>query len=154
MESHTTTETKIEEFLLPLLEGTDIFITAIRIKPTNNIKVFLDADSGLNIGKCATLNRKLYHLIEDAQMWPEGDFSLEVSSPGIDEPLVNMRQYMKNVGRTVTVTPLEGEEVTGILKSVTEEQLELEIKVGKKKEISQVEIPLSLVKKIVVQITF
>src|SRR5690606_37903099 len=95
---------KITDMVSPLLEGTDMFITGIHIKPTNNIKLYLDADSGLSIEKSATINRKLYKLIEAEGMFPDGDFSLEVSSPGIDEPLVSIRQYVKNTGRTLLVT--------------------------------------------------
>jgi len=153
MESNST-EGKIEQFLMPLLEGTDIFIVSIKVTPTNNLKVYLDADTGLNISKSVSIHRKLYQLIEEAQMFPEGDFALEVGSPGIDEPLVSMRQYQKNIGRTVEVTPLEGVEVLGILKEANDEQVVLGVKVGKKKEITDMTIPLNFIKKIVVQVTF
>src|SRR6187549_3524492 len=103
MEANTI-ETKIEGLLLPLLEGTDVFPVLVRIKPTNNVKVFLDADGGLNIATCAKINRTLHVLIEEAALFPEGDFSLEVSSPGIDEPLRSLRQYRKNQGRSLEVT--------------------------------------------------
>eukprot|EP01030_Chromulinospumella_sphaerica_P010751 gene10751-10558_t len=42
--------------------------------------------------------------MEAEEMFPDGDFSLEVSSPGVDEPLNQMRQYKKNIGRKVAVT--------------------------------------------------
>jgi len=146
---------QIRELLEPLLEGTDMFIVSIRIKPTNNIKVFLDADSGLSIDKSAKTNRKLYALIEEKQLFPDGDFSLEVSSPGVDEPLTSERQYRKNIGRTVAVSPLTEEpEKLGLLKDVTEGGIVLEMKVGKKKEIETLEIPFEEIKKIVVQIVF
>ncbi|MEI8280592.1 MAG: ribosome maturation factor [Bacteroidota bacterium] len=138
----------------PLLEGTDMFIVNIIIKPINNIKVFLDADSGLSIEKCTKVNRKLYNAIEEGELYPNGDFSLEVSSPGVDEPLIDMRQYKKNVGRTVLITPIEGADVLGVMKEVDEERILLETKVGKKKEIAMVEMPLENIKKIVVQIIF
>ena len=132
-----------------------MFITSIKVKPTNNIKVFLDADSGLNISKCATVNRKLYHQIEELQMFPDGDFSLEVSSPGIDEPLTSMRQYQKNLGRTIAVTPLEGVEILGILKEVTEDKLVVTVKGAKKKdEPTDVEVPFNFIKQTVVQVIF
>lgn len=149
-----TPEARIEALLLPLLDGTDMFLTAIKIKPTNNIKVYLDADSGLNIAKSAGINRKLYALLEEAQLYPDGDFSLEVSSPGVDEPLVSARQYQKNVGRTVEVTPLEGTEITGLLKEVTDDKIVIAVKQPKKKETNDVEIPFSFIKKTVVQVTF
>jgi ribosome maturation factor RimP len=147
---------KIRLLTEPLLEGTDMFIVSIKMKPTNNIKLYVDADEGLSVGKSATLNRKLYAALEAEQLFPEGDFSLEVSSPGVDEPLLLLRQYKKNIGRTVLITPVtEGAaEILGVLKEVKEDALLLEVKVGKKKEITMVEVPLTDIKKIVVQIIF
>ncbi len=154
MMAANTPEEKIDSLLQPLLEGSDMFVTSIRIKPTNNIKVFLDADSGLNISKSAAVNRKLYHAIEEAGLYPDGDFSLEVSSPGVDEPLHGIRQYKKNIGRTLEVTPLEGEPITGILKEVGEESITIAIKGTKKAPPMEKEILLSTVKTAIVQITF
>jgi len=139
---------------LPLLEDGDIFLVNIRIKPTNNIKVFLDADSGLAIGRCATINRKLYHAVEDAALYPDGNFSLEVSSPGVDEPLLSMRQLKKNIGRTVEVTRLEGDPMTGLLKEVDEDKLVITTKGTKKVPPQDLEIPLASIKTTIVQTTF
>ena len=149
-----TTE-KILSFLESILEGTDIFVVNVRVKPINNIKVYLDAESGFSIEKCSMVNRKLYAQIEAAEMFPAGDFSLEVSSPGVDEPLLQYRQYVKNIGRKVTVTDSEDVEKTGILKEVTEENITLEIKPAKQKEsLIITQIPFSNIKKTVVQIIF
>lgn len=145
---------KVYTMLEPLLDGTDMFIVGIKIKPTNNIKVFIDADSGFSINKSATINRKLYHMLEDSAMFPDGDFSLEVSSPGIDEPLTQIRQYNKNVGRKVTVTGQDDKETTGMLTSVTEAEITLEVKKAKEKVATPVTIPFSDIKKTVVQIIF
>ncbi|MBN9483583.1 MAG: hypothetical protein BGO70_13960 [Bacteroidetes bacterium 43-93] len=145
---------KIKELTEPLLEGTDMFIVHLKMKPVNNIKLYIDADEGMSISKSASLNRKLYKLIEEAQMFQDGDFSLEVSSPGVDEPLVSQRQYKKNIGRTVLISLPEDKEVLGVLKEVKEDALLLETKQGKKKEIVMVEVPFSDIKKIVVQIIF
>lgn len=146
---------QIKNFLQPLLEDTDMFLVNMKIKPTNNIKIFLDADDGLSVDKSAKINRKLYALIEESGMFPDGDFSLEVSSPGVDEPLIGMRQYKKNIGRTVAVTPQDdGADTVGVLKEVGEEQIVLEVKIPKKKETTTVAIPFADIKKLVVQIVF
>jgi ribosome maturation factor RimP len=146
---------KIYELLQPLLDGTDIFIVNVKVKPINNIKVYLEADSGFSIQKSSGINRKLYPLIEASGMFPEGDFSLEVSSPGVDEPLMSPRQYHKNAGRKVTVTDVEGVEKTGILKEVTDEYITLEIKPAKAKQALIItQIPFVNIKKTVVQIIF
>ena len=145
---------KIHAYLEPMLEGSDMFVVNIKIKPTNNIKVYLDSDSGFSIEKSSSVNRKLYAAIEAEGLYPDGNFSLEVSSPGIDEPLNQIRQYKKNVGRKVTVTDTTDKETTGMMKEVTDEYIRLEIKGKKHKEVSEIEIPFSNIKKTVVQIIF
>ena len=146
---------KIKGFLEPLLQGTDMFIVNMKIKPTNNVKIFLDADEGLSISKSASVNRRLRNMIEESGMFPEDDYSLEVSSPGVDEPLTGgIRQYKKNLGRTVLVTLVDDTEHTGVLKELDEEKLTLEVKIPKKKETTMVEVPLANIKTTVVQITF
>ena len=69
------------------------YLVDLRVKPTNNIKLFIDGDSGITIEKCISINRALYKKIEEMGLFPEGDFSLEVSSPGVGEPLKQHRQY-------------------------------------------------------------
>ena len=116
----------------------DCFLVDLWIKPTNNIRVALDADAGLPIEKCVSLNRKLYKLIEEAAMYPEGDFSLEVSSPGVEEPLKLHRQYSKNIGRTVEVTLNDGTKKEGKLTGVNDDDFVIEEKSGQgKKTVSQ-----------------
>jgi ribosome maturation factor RimP len=148
---------KIRLLTEQLLEGTDMFVVNMKIKPVNNIKVYLDADSGLSISKSAAVNRKLYTLIEETKLFPDGDFSLEVSSPGIDEPLANSRQYKHNIGRTVLVTLKTGVEKLGVLKEVTDDGISVEIAVAKdkkKKIVTLAVIPFSEIDKTVVQIVF
>jgi len=132
------------------------FLVEITIKPTNNIKVFLDSDTGVVIEKCVAFNRQLYKLIEESELYPAGDFSLEVSSPGLEEPLKLHRQYVKNVGRLVEVTPVEGTVLTGVLKEVGEAQITLVEEKGKnkKKEIVEHIIPFDNIKTTKIQIVF
>ena len=103
----------------------DLFLVEVKIKPTNNIKVFIDGDQGISIEKLVQYNRKLYKEIEEG-MFPNGDFSLEVSSPGLDEPLKQHRQYLKNIGRFVEVLENEGEKKEGKLISATEKEIVVE----------------------------
>ena len=115
------------------------FLVEIKIKPTNNVKLFLDGDQGVTIEKCISWNRALYKQIEEDNLFPNGDFSLEVSSPGVDEPLKLFRQYKKNVGRTVEVVLKEGNKITGKMIDVTEDAITVEETKGKnkKKEVLQ-----------------
>lgn len=145
----------IETLLLPLLEG-DVFLVEVKIKPTNNIKVFLDADSGLSIEKCIKINRALYKAIEEKVLFPNGDFSLEVSSPGIDEPLKLLRQYKKNIGRNVEITLQDGQKKEGKLLTADDNEVSIEQTKGKgkKAEVTQVAIQLADVKQTKVMVKF
>jgi ribosome maturation factor RimP len=145
----------VERLLVPLLKD-DIFLVEIKVKPINNIKIFLDADNGLGIEKCIKINRALYKIMDEMGIYPEGDFSLEVSSPGLGEPLKNHRQYVKNIGRDVEVITNEEKIVEGTLLEVNEEGIILETKTGKgKKELIQKEeISFSSIKQTKVQIKF
>ena len=145
----------IEKLLQPLLTD-DIFLVEIKIKPVNNIKIFLDADSGLGIEKCIRINRALYKIMEEMAIYPDGDFSLEVSSPGIGEPLKMYRQYVKNTGRDIEVTLNDGNKQAGKLVSVNEHQLELSFTEGKNKKAvtKQLIIPLADIKQAIVLVKF
>lgn len=148
---------QIEKLVEQLLEDeTEYFLVNLRIKPTNNIKVFIDGDNGLPIEKCVRLNRKLYKLIEEQAYYPEGEFSLELSSPGIDEPLKLHRQYKKNIGRNVEVVLLDDSTKEGSLLVATENDITIEFTEGKGKKavIQQLIIPFSNIKTTTVQTKF
>jgi ribosome maturation factor RimP len=157
-----TAQEQIEKFLEECLEGTDCFLVTFKVKPTNNYKIFLDSDTGLTLEKCLKVNRQLRRLIEDAGLYPEGDFSLEVSSPGVDSPLKLHRQYVKNIGRSLEIE-LNDEDamgITGKLVAVDEEKIVLENTIKQKKsvktepEIIKTEIQLNDIKVAMVVIEF
>ncbi len=132
------------------------FLVEVKVKPTNNIKVFIDGDKGISIEKCVQFNRQLYKIIESNNFFPPGDFSLEVSSPGIDKPLKLQRQYVKNIGRNIEIVFNDGAVTTGRLLQVSNDDIIIEetIGKGKKAETKQLVIPFSNIKSITVQIQF
>ena len=151
--------------LLPILEqkinaliaaDPEVFLVEIRIKPTNNVKVFLDADQGINVDRLIQYNRKLYRDLEENAVFPDGDFSLELSSPGLDEPLKLPRQYRKNIGRYVEVILNDTTKLEGKLLSADELQIVIEEEKGKgkKKEVLQKELLLADIKSTKVQVKF
>ncbi len=148
---------RVEQMVNGLLAGDPgYFFVSIRIKPTNNIKLFLDGDNGITIEKCVQFNRRLYKLIEEEAIFPDGDFSLEVSSPGVDEPLKMHRQYVKNTGRNVEVIFNDDSRKEGKMLAVTEADILLEHTEGKGKKAvtQQVLIPFENIKSTTVQIKF
>ncbi len=145
-------ETKVNE-LLNDLPG--YFLVEASIKPTNNIKVFVDADNGAAIDQISKINRALYKWVEE-NMFPNGDFSIEVSSPGLDEPLKLNRQYLKNLGRNVEVLLKNGIKKEGKLLGVSENEIVVEEEKGKgkKKELIEHKILKEEIKTTRIQIKF
>ena len=134
----------------------ELFLVEVKVKPTNNIKVFIDGDQGVSIEKLVQYNRRLYKQLEEENLYPEGDFSLEISSPGLDEPLKLNRQYVKNIGRFVEVDDINDMKREGKLISVTAEEIEIEEIKGKGKKVETVQhtISFSEIKTTKIQIKF
>jgi len=116
----------------------------------------VDGDEGVTIEKCVRLNRALYKLIVEKEIANDGEFGLEVSSPGVDEPLVLRRQYKKNLGRLVEVVRVDGTEIEGKLLEANENGIVVEEEKGKgkNKEIVKHELVFAEVKSTVVKIVF
>ena len=152
------TQVKAVEQMVDAILGDqqEYFLVEVKIRPTSNIKVFLDGDKGISIERCVSYNRQLYRMIEDSGLFPSDDFSLEVSSPGLDEPLKLFRQYRKNIGRKVEVLLKDGIKTEGVLKQASEEAITVEETRGKnkKREIIEHNFPFDSIKSTKIQIVF
>ena len=156
MQTETQIDT-IKEMIAGLLqEHPTHFLVEVRIKPTNNVKVFVDADEGVSISALVNYNRKLYRQLEESPLFPTGDFSLEVSSPGLDEPLKIHRQYKKNLGRFVDILLVDATTKEGKLLEATEDGIVIEYETGKgkAKETKQESILFDHIKSTKIQIKF
>jgi ribosome maturation factor RimP len=133
-----------------------LFLVKVWIKPTLNIRVYIDGDQGVSVDRLIKFNRALYRQLVEEGVLPDGEFSLEFSSPGLDEPLKLHRQYVKNIGRQVEVVTLEGVQVVGKLTGVTETGFTVEeVKgKGKKQEVKSHEWAFNEIKATTMQITF
>ncbi|MBC8034827.1 MAG: ribosome maturation factor [Chitinophagaceae bacterium] len=110
------------------------YLVELKITLTNNIKIFVDGDNGVTIEKCVSINRAIYKELEELAFFPDNDFSLEVSSPGLDEPIKMLRQYQKNKGRQIEVLLNDGVKIEGKLAEVEQDHIVVEEKKGKNKK--------------------
>lgn len=129
----TSTESeKIEEFVKDFIaESKDLFLVDIKIAPGNKVIVLLDGDKGVTIDNCTLINRALYKFIEEKAVFGNNNFSLEISSFGVDTPLQLLRQYKKNIGRNIEVVLKDGTKKEGMLIEVNEDEIKIEQKTGK-----------------------
>ena len=101
------------------LEGTSGFIVDVRVGESNTISILLDDDAATSISQCMALSR---HLEDELDREAE-DFALDVSSPGLDQPIQILRQYIKNIGRGVQLKIRNAGKVEGELVGATEESV-------------------------------
>ncbi|MBN2212697.1 MAG: ribosome assembly cofactor RimP [Bacteroidales bacterium] len=119
------------------LERNGLFLIDLTVSSSNKIKVVIDSMKGITIDECAQISR----MIENKFNRDEEDYDLEVTSPGLDSPLVLPVQYLKNTGRQVEVLTTDNQRIRGTLRYAGEEKIEVEtetkkkIKGKKKKEI-------------------
>jgi ribosome maturation factor RimP len=135
----------IEKFVNEFINGSDIFLVAVKVSSANRIIVLADTMKDITIDQCAAIHR---HLEKSLDREIE-DFELQVSSPGLDIPFAVIDQYYKNEGKKVEVTDNDGTKYSGILKNVTNGgfELETEVKVkGRMKEIKEISFNFDQVK--------
>ena len=99
------------------LAGSDKFLVEALVKPGNRILVFLDGDHGITIGNCSEISR----YIESKLNREKEDYELVVSSAGLDHPFILRRQYIKNIGKTVSLKLADGSQQGGTIEEVSEE---------------------------------
>ena len=115
-----------------LEENPSLFLIDLQLLPNSKILVEVDGDAGVALNECIRISRA----VEGNLDREEEDFSLEVSSPDITKPLQVLRQYQKNIGRTLQVKTLETA-LEGTLVAVLEEAIELEWKAREPKPIGK-----------------
>ena len=140
-----------------LAEKPSIFLIDLTITDAFKVIVTLDGDNGVTLQDCIDISRAIEHNIDRE----EQDFALEVASAGVSSPLKHIRQYKKNVGRTLIVK-LATENIEAELVEADDQKIVLAWearepkKIGKGKETVQKrrEIPYEEIKEAIVTVTF
>ncbi len=141
---------------LPDAEHFIVEVKVERVADKTKVLVLVDADQGMTIAACAKLSRALSGELETNELIEEA-YTLEVSSPGLDYPLTEKRQYLKNQGRSLKVYLQSGEEILGKLKEVEELGIKLGVtkkEKGKKSVEEERIVSFTEIKKSIVQVSF
>lgn len=121
-----------------IVEQADHFLVEVKLLPHNKLQVFVDAEKGITINKCAEISRALQKVLEE-EKWLGDNYEMEVSSPGMESPLKVLKQYFRRIGREVEVLLNNGIKYEGILRKANEQEIEIEIikKISKKETLSE-----------------
>lgn len=119
------------------------------------ITVVFDGDKGVTIDDCSAVSRIISKAIEEEDLIKE-NYTLEVTTPGLDQPLKLNRQYVKNVGRDFKIRLKDKRIVEGTLTGVAEKGITLqwEAGAGKKKELQTMNIFFEDIEKALVKVLF
>lgn len=124
-------EAKIRQLVEEKLDSTGFFITELVVKQGNNIQVFIDGDHDVNIDDCIALSRHIESNLDREQE----DFNLQVSSAGLDQPLKFVGQYVKNIGRKLSIDLNDGSNITGKLLAAGKENIQIQSETQKGRKI-------------------
>ncbi|PKP43980.1 MAG: ribosome assembly cofactor RimP [Bacteroidetes bacterium HGW-Bacteroidetes-13] len=138
-------------------ENPSLFLIDLQVSEAGQIVVIMDGDEGITVQDCVNASRKVEHNLD-----PEEDFSIEVTSAGVSSPLVNIRQYRKNIGREIEVFMANGRKNSGQLIQIQEEEIVLLQKIREPKPIGKgkitvekkLTIPFTEINKTIVTLKF
>jgi ribosome maturation factor RimP len=107
------------------------YLVKVSISPKNVINVKMDnINGGVSIKDCVSVSRNIEHNLDRENE----DFELSVSSPGLDQPFVVSQQYLKNIGRKISITTKENKKIVGELLKADHDEISI-------KEINKVKNP-------------
>jgi len=125
---------KVNDLLNKALEERqDLFLLDLKVSESNAIKVVIDGDNGVLVEDCMFISRAIEHNLDRE----EQDFSLEVASAGATSPMINKRQFKKNIGRLLAVKTKDDQVFEGKLTNCDDEGIFLEWKSKEPKPIGK-----------------
>jgi ribosome maturation factor RimP len=134
------TKEGIRQLVEEKIAGTKFFIVDVKVSPVR-IAVFIDHPEGVKLEDCVAINKFLREKLGDEVM---ESHELEVSSPGIDEPLKVLQQYHKLINKQISVLLKDGSRKDGKLVKADEQGVSVDVKQGK--ETKNYEIPFEEIK--------
>src|SRR4051812_33930182 len=93
------------------IAGSDLFLVEVKVSPVR-IGVSIDKPAGVTLTECSEITRYLHEAFNDSDLFEKHE--LEVSSPGMEEPLKVLPQFKKRIGKEVRVLMADGIVKNGI----------------------------------------
>jgi ribosome maturation factor RimP len=109
--------------ITPALEALGFYLEDVTITSAGRrsmITIIIDGDTHLSLDQVTVATKAVGEIVEGIQSLGQTPFTLEVTSPGLDRPLTKPRHWRKNIGRLVKIVLLDGQEIKGRVKDVSE----------------------------------
>jgi ribosome maturation factor RimP len=104
-------EGKIADVIRPVVAAAGMDLESVRVSAAGRrrlLRVVVDSDQGVSLDDAAAISRQLSGVLDTVAVMGDFPYTLEVSSPGVDRPLIDPRHWRRAVGRLVQVTATDG----------------------------------------------
>ncbi|MEU6679627.1 ribosome maturation factor RimP [Streptomyces sp. NPDC046925] len=126
----TTQSERLRELLEPLVSSKELDLEEIEVASVGRkrvLRVVIDSDDGVDLDQIAEISRELSEKLDESDAMGDGEYTLEVGSPGAERPLTEHRHYLRAVGRLVKFQLTEGGELIARILEVDDEGVDLEV---------------------------
>ncbi|MEW2529959.1 ribosome maturation factor RimP [Streptomyces sp. NPDC047071] len=126
----TTQSERLRELLEPLVSSQDLDLEEIEVASVGRkrvLRVVVDSEDGVDLDRIADVSRALSAKLDETDAMGEGEYTLEVGSPGAERPLKEQRHYERAIGRLARIQPADGADVVARIVGVDDEGVDLEV---------------------------
>lgn len=145
---------KIREIAERVAESNGIEVLEVELcgaGKARRLRVFLDKPEGITLADCESVSREMGTILDVETVVPGGQYTLEVSSPGLDRKLFKPADYERFAGSLVKVQthePVDGaRNWKGRLQGIQGGRVVLAMEPGRKADVERVEIELANIAK-------
>jgi ribosome maturation factor RimP len=124
---------EIEGLVAPLVDALDCTLWGIDLQrhgKSSTLRIYIDREQGVSVEDCEAVSRRVSAVLDVEEPLP-GNYTLEVSSPGMDRILFRLEHYAESIGETLDVRlirPFEGRRrLTGTLAGVEGDEIILQV---------------------------
>ena len=126
-------ETQLHELIVPVVESLGYVLWGIEYSAQGRhtlLRIYIDHENGVNVDDCATVSRQV-SAVMDVEDPISQEYTLEVSSPGMDRPLFTLDQYRSYINEWVDIRlrmPFEGRrKFKGVLVNIEDQDVVIQV---------------------------
>ncbi|MEV6199369.1 ribosome maturation factor RimP [Streptomyces sp. NPDC051771] len=126
----TTQSDRLRGLIEPLVQAEHLDLEEIEVSRAGRrglLRIVVDSEEGVELDACAELSRAISAKLDETDAMGDGEYVLEVSSPGADRPLSEHRHYVRATGRLVKLQLAEGGDLVTRIVAVDEDGIDTEV---------------------------
>ncbi|GGS24756.1 ribosome maturation factor RimP [Streptomyces aureoverticillatus] len=126
----TTQSERLRELLEPLVRSQGLDLEEIAVDSVGRkrvLRVVVDSDTGADLDAIADVSRVLSAELDETDVMGQGEYTLEVGTPGAERALTEHRHYVRATDRLVKFQLTEGDELVARILAVDEDGLDVEV---------------------------